>query len=80
MQKHSNIMIEEYTDRSGRKWEFEYVRDFDRHGNDYVEIQAVWQVVGDTSFEVEFDIIDSDWIRGEEDRIECEAFGYQVHS
>lgn len=73
-------MIDEHTDISNRKWEFEYVRDFDRHGNDYVEIQAVWQVVGDTSFEVEFDIIDSDWITRQEDRIGCEAFGYQVHS
>ena len=73
-------MIDEHTDISNRKWEFEYVRDFDHYGNDYVEILAVWQVDGDTTFEVEFDIIDSDWIRGQEDRIECEAFGYQVHS
>ena len=73
-------MIDEYTDRSGRKWEFEYVRDFDRHGNDYVEILAVWQVVGDTTFEVEFDIIDTDWIKQQEDRIECVGFGFQVHS
>tara|TARA_Y100000004_G_scaffold55577_1_gene61847 strand:+ start:397 stop:633 length:237 start_codon:yes stop_codon:yes gene_type:complete len=78
-------MINKYTDRSGRKWEFEYVKDFDRHGNDIFEILAVWQVVRETKdkkekFEVEFDIIDTDWIRGQEDRIECEAFGYQVHS
>lgn len=73
-------MIDEYTDRWNRKWEFEYSRDFDYRGNDYVEILAVWQVVGNTTFEVEFDIIDTDWIREQEDRIACEAFGYQVHS
>ena len=68
-------MIDEHTDISGRKWEFEYVKDFDHYGNDLIEILAVWQVVGDTTFEVEFDIIDTDWLGGQEDRIECVVFG-----
>ena len=78
-------MTNKYTDGLGRKWEFDYIKDFDSIGNDYVEIERVWQVVKQTQaskemFEVHFDVLDSDWIKEQEDRIECAVFGFQVHS
>jgi len=78
-------MTNKYTDGLGRKWEFEYIKDFYTNGMDYVEIESVWQVTKHTQaskemFEVHYDTLDPAWIKEQEDRIECEAFGFQVHS
>ena len=79
------VMTNKYTDDFSRKWEFDYITDFDSVGNDYVEIERVWQVVKQTQaskemFEVHFDVLDPAWIKEQEDRIECEAFGFQAWS
>ena len=41
-------MTNKYTDGLGRKWEFEYIKDFYTNGMDYVEIESVWQVTKHT--------------------------------
>jgi len=64
------VMTYQYEDEWGRQWEFAVEAGKSR-GIHYMEIGAVW-LKGE---EVPFDIIDSKWIKDQEDKIELEMFG-----
>lgn len=64
-------MTSHRTDSLGRRWAIEF-----EIFEDEVDIMDVHL----DGVQIPFEMISEDWFSKEEDRIECAAFGFQVHS
>lgn len=64
-------MTNHYKDMHGDRWSIEF-----EFWDESVGITDVLK----NGEQIPLDMISEDWLEKEEDRIECEAFGFQVHS
>ena len=64
-------MTNHYKDMHGDRWSIEFEL--------WDESVGITDVLKNGE-QIPLDMISEDWLSNEEDRIECEAFGFQVHS